>query len=70
MTLRRRRQTEFTHAVATIVNTHHVRELARHMIHLQHIMKELDDVHNLIGGDTFVLTLEYLWVIHSDVCGT
>ncbi len=46
--LRRRRQSQFAHTVATVVYTHHMRELARHMIHLQHIVKELHNIHDFL----------------------
>ncbi|CUQ34526.1 Uncharacterised protein [Segatella copri] len=34
--------------MATVVYTHHMRELARHMIHLQHIVKELHNIHDFL----------------------
>ena len=38
VSLRWRRQAQFSHTMATVVHTHRVREFARHMIHLQYIV--------------------------------
>ena len=70
MSLRRRRQSKLAHTMATVVHTDLMREFARHMINLQHIVKELHNVHNLFRGNTLVLTLKNLRVIHLHVSGT
>ena len=56
--------------MTTVVHTHHMREFARHMINLQHIVKEFHDIHNLFRGNTLVLTLKDFRIIHLYVSST